>query len=107
MRPRHLPSLSSIANVLCVDTAAHQTRLHTLVGTLPSPTVPLAFRVELRVREPALVLPESGTDGGTVGRQSDPGSEYEVVAMDARVWGGGNELQAIVDWCVSVSDDMR
>ncbi|KAL8277211.1 hypothetical protein RQP46_010384 [Phenoliferia psychrophenolica] len=79
------------------STAAHQTRLHTLTGTLPSSTLPaltLGFRAVLRVREPALVLPTGPPRGRE--RERDPGSEYQVRGMDVEVWGGGAELDSVV-----------
>ncbi|ORY86736.1 hypothetical protein BCR35DRAFT_45705 [Leucosporidium creatinivorum] len=68
----------------------HQLRQHTLVGTLPSPMVPLGFRVQLTVQEPRLV---GELDPSAI----DPGREYEVVGTEAVVWGGGGELQRAVN----------
>lgn len=61
-----------------------------MIGTLPSPSVPLGFRVRLTVREPVLV-------GETDPSAADPGSEYEVESLEAEVWGGGTELQQAID----------
>ncbi|KAK4698739.1 hypothetical protein P7C70_g7530, partial [Phenoliferia sp. Uapishka_3] len=93
---------SETSSRITESTASNQIRQHTMVGTLPSPSLTIGFRVGMTVVEPALLLPDvptEGTGGSDVrrARERDPGSDYEVRRMEVEVWGGGNELQSVID----------